>query len=860
MMDGQRGHTPERRTLPRQGMLPGAFHLGYPPPRGRWDEMVDGNGALRPQWERFVTFLGGMAPEEMKRRWDLSLRLISENGVTYNVYGDPRGLDRPWPLDPLPMILTGQEWQSMEAALIQRATLLNLILADLYGERLLLSGDLLPPAVVMAHPGYLRPVHGVEPPGGTFLHLYAADLARSPDGQWWVVNDRCEAPSGAGYALENRAIIGRLMTDMLGRQRVKPLTPFFEKIQETLAALCPRGRDGGRTVLMTPGPYNETYFEHAYLARHLGCTLVEGEDLTVRDNCVWLKTLDGLQPVSVILRRTTGAFCDPLELRSESLLGVAGLAQAVRAGTVAVANTLGSGVIEGGALAPFLPGLARHLLGEDLKLPSVATWWCGQQQPRDYVFANLERLVVKPAFAGNDAMSPLFGQQLSAAGRAELFDAIQARPEYFIAQERVHLSTVPVLSGDTLDPRPLMLRVYLAAHNGGYVAMPGGLTRVASERGGSLVSIQEGGGSKDTWIIASDRSGRAQTVVSRVSPPVKLVRGARDLPSRVAENLFWFGRYLERGEDTARLLRAAFSRAGSFVHLGSADELPLALAMLRRNFQPEDELSDDAQAHAVAVMAFGTEHADGMRGIVDRVHRRAWLARDRLSADTWRSVNRLLQAVTAVEGTADLLLEDALNALNDVVLASEAMSGLVMENMTRGLSWRFIDLGRRLERSVQVLELLSGILTRPDGTGGPALDVLLEVFDSAMTYRSRYLSAPQFAPVVDLLLADEANPRSLGFQLRAIEDHVNQLADASRRSAFLGHEQRLAVWLTGAVRTAEIEVLCIADEDGETRNLAQFLEVLRSKLWELSETVTRQYFTHALASGRAVGKRPYSWL
>ncbi|HIJ64170.1 MAG TPA: circularly permuted type 2 ATP-grasp protein [Rhodospirillaceae bacterium] len=858
-MDGQQDDSQERRVAPRQGVLPGAFRLGYPMPRGRWDEMVDAEGALRPQWERFVGFLGGMPTEEMKRRWTLSLRLISENGVTYNVYGDPRGLDRPWPLDPLPMILTTQEWRSIEAALVQRATLLNGILADLYGPRRLLSSELLPPEVVLAHPGYLRPVHGVKPPGGTYLHLYAADLARSPDGQWWVVNDRCEAPSGAGYALENRAIIGRLMADMLRRQPVKPLTPFFEKFQETLAGLTPAGRDDGRIVLMTPGPYNETYFEHAYLARHLGYTLVEGEDLTVRDGRVWLKTLDGLQPVSVILRRTTAAYCDPLELRSESLLGVAGLAQAIRAGNVVVANSLGSGVIEGGALAPFLPGLARHLLGEELKMPSVATWWCGQQQPRDYVYANLERLVVKPAFAATDAMTPLFGHDLSAADRAKLFEAIRRRPDHFIAQERVHLSTAPVLTGDSLDPRPLMLRVYLAAHGGGYVAMPGGLTRVASERGGSLVSIQEGGGSKDTWILA-ERSERAQAATVRTAPPVRLVRGARDLPSRVADNLYWFGRYLERSEDTARLLRAAFSRVGSYVRLGSADELPLTLAMLRRNFKTKAGLSDDAQVQEVAVMAFGAEHPDGVRAIVERVHRRAWLARDRLSPDTWRAVNRLLQAVTAVEPDPPPNLEDALNGLNDLVLAAEAMSGLVMENMTRGLAWRFVDLGRRLERSLQVLDQVSGILPHPGRTGGPALEVLLEVFDSTMTYRSRYLSAPQFAPVVDLLIADEANPRSLAFQLQAIEEHMNQLA-ASRRSPFLGAEQRLAVWLTGAVRTAEIEIVCLPDEDGESRNLAHFLEVLRSKLWELSETVTRQYFTHAVTGGRAVSvRRADTWL
>ncbi|HIJ38950.1 MAG TPA: circularly permuted type 2 ATP-grasp protein, partial [Rhodospirillaceae bacterium] len=762
-----------------------------------------------------------------------------------------------WQLDPLPMILTATEWRGIETALVQRASLLNAVLGDLYGAQDLLCKGLLPPAVMLAHPGYLRPLQSIDPPGGVHLHLYAADIARAPDGQWWVVNDRCEAPSGAGYALENRGIIGRLMADMLRHQPVKPLTPFFEKLRDSLAALSPRSRETPRMVLLTPGPYNETYFEHAYMARHLGFTLVEGGDLTVRDGRVWLKTLEGLQPVDVILRRTSAAFCDPLELRSDSLLGVAGLVQAVRHGTVAVANALGSGVIEGGALGPFLPGLAKHLLGEDLKMPSVASWWCGQEQPRAYVEANLERLVLKTAFAASDSMAPQFGEQLTPAERADLCQVINRRPHDFIAQERVHLSTAPVWCGDTLDSRPLMLRVYLAAHDGGYVVMPGGLTRVASERGGPLVSIQEGGGSKDTWVLA-EKAEKKPVILKQVAAPAKLVRGARDLPSRVADNLFWFGRYLERSEDTARLLRAAFSRAGSLARFGSAEELPLALAILKRNFRPDEDLSDEAQVAAIAEMAFDPENPDGVRAIVERVYRRASLARDRLSPDTWRAVNRLLQAVTSIKPGPGMILEEAVGALNDLVLASEAMSGLVMENMTRGLAWRFVDLGRRLERSVQVLELVSGILAQTDGTASSALDVLLEISDSTMTYRSRYLSAPQFAPVVDLLIADEINPRSLAFQLTALDAHMNTLA-ASRRSAFLGHEQRLTVWLTGAVRTAEIELLCAADEDGESRNLANFLEVLRSKLWELSEVVTQQYFTHATASSRTASLQVDSW-
>jgi uncharacterized circularly permuted ATP-grasp superfamily protein/uncharacterized alpha-E superfamily protein len=836
----------------KQGLLPGAFRLGYPPPRGHWDEMVAGDGWLRPHWDVLARHLLSLPVDEMDRRWQRGLRLIRENGVTYNVYGDPRGADRPWQLDPIPMILPAEEWRGIESALIQRATLLDRILADVYGPQQLLAEGLLPPMVVFAHPGYLRALRHILVPGGIRLHLYAADLARSPNGQWWVVSDRCEAPSGAGYALENRITIARTLTEMLRAQPVEPLTPFLYKLRDTLFSLSPRRHEAPRTVLLTPGHHNESYFEHAYLARQLGYTLVEAEDLTVRDGRAFLKTLDGLQPVDVILRRTDGAYCDPLELRHESTLGIAGLVQAVRRGTVVVANSLGSGIVESGALAPFLPILAQRLLGEDLKLPSVATWWCGGDVEREYVLANLDQLVVKTASPGPGSMQPVFGDGLSPDRRSELTAAIRCRPGRFLAQEWVKLSTVPVWSGGTVEPRRLMLRVFLAAHDGSYVAMPGGLTRVAAEREGSVVSMQQGGGSKDTWVLAAD-GDRRPSVMRSVDLPAKLVRGAHDLPSRTAENLYWFGRNVERTEGTTRLLRAALSRAGSGASLGAAEKLPVALGLLSRLCRLSEDSGIEERTAAVADASFDPEHAHGLRASVERMHRTAGLVRDRLSLDTWRAVNRLYQEVVQAAQGNTLNMEDLVNQLNSVVLACEALSGLSMENMTRGLGWRFVDVGRRLERGIYVLDTLSGVVLQKGGTDSSSLEILLEVSDSAMTYRSRYLSMPQFAPVLDLLLADGSNPRSLAFQLEAMDAHMAQLA-ASRRSAFTTPEQRLTIWLTGAVRTADVEVLAKPDEDGGRRSLATFLEVLRSKLWELSETLTREYFTHAVSRSSAAGR------
>jgi uncharacterized circularly permuted ATP-grasp superfamily protein/uncharacterized alpha-E superfamily protein len=856
--DMERRRQPPDETLIGQGSLPGAFRLGYPMVRGRWDEMVDGTGSLRPQWDGFIDGLSGFPHQEMLHRWDLGQRLIRENGVTYNVYRDPRGLDRPWQLDPVPMILAAEEWRQIEDAMVQRATLLNQVLADLYGRRSLLKDGLVPPAMLFGHPGYLRPLHGVAPPGGIYLHLYAADLARSPDGRWWVMSDRCEAPSGAGYALENRAILSRMLPEMLRRQPVESLVPFFQKLRESFYDLSPRHRETPRIVLLTPGPYNETFFEHAYLARFLGYTLVEAADLTVRDDHVYLKTLDGLQPVDVILRRTDASYCDPLELRSDSALGVAGLVQAVRRGSVVVANALGSGLLDSGALAPFLPTLSRYLLDEDLAFPTIRTWWCGRDEDRRRVLANLDRMVIKSAFPGNAVLpQPVFGDALSATKRAELAAAIGRRPQAFLAQERIKLSTVPVWQNGTLDPRPLSIRVFVAAHDGEYLVMPGALTRIAAERSGTIVSMQFGGGSKDTWVLSEEQPRRAPQP-RPFDPPAKLVRGAHDLPSRVADNLYWFGRYVERSEDTTRLLRSALSRIGSTAGYGAAAELPAALGLLDRLHRPAAGLRSEDAIEAITRVNFEPTQIHGLRATIERVHRMAAIVRDRLSLDTWRAVGRLHAEVAAIEENDWSNAEEWVDRLNRVVLACEALSGLAMENMTRGLAWRFVDIGRRIERGMHVVDILSNILANLGDNASTALDVLLEVSDSAMTYRSRYLSAPQFAPVLDLLLADESNPRSLAFQNAALGQHMDQVA-AGRRSAFYGPEQRLTIWLCGAVRTAEVDVLALPDEDGGFRNLAAFLEVLRSKLWELSETLTREYFTHAV-SRTPTGRLPFKEL
>ncbi|MBX9634945.1 MAG: circularly permuted type 2 ATP-grasp protein, partial [Magnetospirillum sp.] len=515
--------------------------------------MVGADGSVRPHWHEFIQSLNALSPEELAQRWDFGRNLLRENGVTYNVYGDDAGLERPWQLETLPIILPAAEWSTIAQAVAQRATLLNAIIADLYGPRTLITRGLLPPTLLHANPAYLRPCHGWTPAGGRHLHVYAAELARGADGCWRVIADRTEVPAGAGYALENRTIVSRVLPEFFRSMPVERLGPFFDTLRRTLQSLSPRHNDDPRIVLLTPGPYNETYFEHAFLARHLGFTLVQGEDLTVRDNKVFLKTLTGLQQVDVVLRRTNGDWCDPLELRGDSTLGVAGLLQSAQAGNVVIANALGSGLLDGSAIMPFLPKIARAMLSEDLRMPSIASWWCGQDHERRQVLDNLHRLTLRPAF--HNRVRPVAGAGLTNPQRADLANLIRTKPWDWVAQEMGSMSSVPVWNDGRLEPQHTVLRVFAVASEQGWHVMHGGLARVSAERDLLTARLQTGGGgSKDLWVLA-DPTAHATIHTRQHAAPVKLTRGNRDLPSRVADNMFWLGRYLERCEASTRLLR-----------------------------------------------------------------------------------------------------------------------------------------------------------------------------------------------------------------------------------------------------------------------------------------------------------------
>jgi len=844
-------------TLPAKATAGGDPFRGYRPPEGTYDEFVDASGAPRRPWQKFASSVAQLGLGELALRWDQAQRLIRDNGVTYNLYGDSFGNARPWPLDALPLLMAGEEWRRLSAGLDQRARLLNLLVADIYGPRRLLAEGLLPPALIFGHPGFTRPYQGQAVPRQCYLHLYAADLVRSGD-SWWVLADRTEAPSGSGYALENRIVVSQMLSQVFHDCQAQRLASYFIELRKTLRDLAPQNRDNPRIVLLSQGPRNPNYFEDAYLARYLGYTLVEGGDLAVRGNRVLLKTLSGLLPVDVILRRLDDEDCDPLELRGDSSLGVAGLLQAARSGHVVIANALGSGLVESPAFLAFLPGLCRALLGEELKLPSVATWWCGDPQAMNYVLANLNRLVIKQAFR-RGAQEPIFGEHLSRLNTAQLADNIRAHPYAYVGQEQITGSTAPVWNGGEVQPWHVSLRTFLVRSQDGYYALPGGLARAAGPAGTSEAMPAEG--SKDVWVL-SEGPVKHVSLLTPAGQPIELKRSGADLPSRVADNLFWLGRQVERAEGAARLLRTVFIRLASESERDSMPELPVLIRALADQGQIEPGFVVEGIRQQLPAIEnelpramFDEQQPGSLRHTVTSLYRLASMVRDRMSLDSWRILNRLEQQSQPPRRGRTLEPAEVLAILSDLIIDLAAFAGLSTESMTRTQGWRFLDIGRRLERSLYTISLARNAVVQVPAQEGPVLESLLEVADSQMTYRSRYLSSLQLAPVLDLILTDETNPRSLAFQLVALADHVEQLP-RDRNQPQRSPEQRIMMSALGGIRMVDIEALCEVQQGGERTHLERLLSRLAMQLPKLSDVISHRYLIHAGSSRQLAEIRP----
>jgi uncharacterized circularly permuted ATP-grasp superfamily protein/uncharacterized alpha-E superfamily protein len=818
---------------------------------GRYDEMLDRTGAVRPHWQQLATAFAAMAPDEYGQRLASAMRMVRENGVTYNVYDEASGLGRQWQLDIAPFVVSARDWTAIEAAVTQRARLADALLRDIYGDGRLVREGIIPAQLIVGHPQYLRALAGVRPPEGVHVHLYSADLARASDGSWTVLASRADAPTGLGYALENRVVVSQTFPELFGDLGVQRLASFFRHFREGVAGLA---RGSGAAVLLTPGPYNEAYFEHAYLARYLGLELVEGDDLSVRNGNVYVRTLGGLARVSVIFRRLDSNFADPLELRADSELGVPGLVDVVRAGNVVVANALGGGVIESPGLDAYLPNAARALFGEELLVPDIPTVWCGTAWGRAEGLARVRDGVIRNAF---DA-SPLFsrgssarlGSDLSAAELEAFAGEIERRGAASVVHDIVPPGVAPTFERGGFASRPMSLRVFAAWTPGGYVVMPGGLARIAADDTVRALSMQSGAASKDVWALAS---GPVDTF-SLLRPPsarLEIRRSGNEAPSRAMDNLLWLARYAERTENLIRVLRAVVLRlAGDTGFTATMNAVDLAQRLLvpldhvsEKAIRAAADGDDDEQLRdEVAAVIFGQEKA-GLQRLLRRVARTAWAARDRLSPDTWRAIYALTtwdgryEPAGAFDGTGAQAYLDAL------IRRSAAISGLSAENMTRGNNWLFFDLGRRLERTFSVCRLARHTLATTNERESAAIQLALEIADSAMTYSYRYRNAFQAAPTIDLLLLDASNPRAVAFQVDAIVRHAVDLpmiTEVQQR----GRARALAEGLYRHVAAADAFALAEMGAAGRREGLIALLDDIEVTTARIADAVGDAYLQH----------------
>ena len=833
---------------------------------GIYDEMYAADNKALPYWQRFMTALDSMGNEKLELRRREAQRLLRENGVTYNVYGDTQNLPRPWRLDPVPLLISSEEWAVIEAGLKQRAELLDLILKDIYGKQNLLKKGLLPAELIYGHEGFLHPCVGAVQNQQQHLTLYTANLARGPNGRMWVLDDRTQAPSGSGYALENRTVMRRVFPDIFRETEVHRLSGFFKTLCKGLADIAPHNKEDPRIVILTPGPLNETYFEHAYLAAHLGFTLVQGGDLTVRDGRVWLKSLAGLQAVDVVLRRVDDSFCDPLELRSSSQLGVAGLLDAVRRGNVAIANPLGSSVLENPGLMAFLPRLARYFLNQELKLSSVATWWCGQRRERDFVLQNLDRLVIK-SINRSQSDHAVFGGLLSSQEKDLLRRQIIAKPHAFIGQEQVSFSTLPAFIDHRIEPRNAVLRNFVVATGDDYVVMPGGLTRIARQKDNFIVSNQAGGISKDTWVLASEPD---KPVSLWIQPKRNQLIDAvtEPLTSRAADNLFWVGRHLERIEAATRLLRTVLLKHRETLEVKDPIDNECLKVLLRTltqvtgtypGFIKGDMLRLKAPEAELLSLAKDSHRKGTLTANILAFMQSAFSIRDLWSQDTWRSVDNIQRRwQQRVMNNNDINVEQLPNHLDDLITGLVAFTGLTSESMTREAAWLMLDSGRRLERALSLIALLRSTLAlrHEDALQNQMLEAVLVTTDSLTIYQRRYRSFIQLPMVLELLLLDETHPRSVAYQLQQLTIHVDALPRARGKSQ-LSVEERLILKAYTDLRLCNVlELTRGHEEEGIYKELDQLLSNTADLLWRIAEVIAEAYFSHSQTSQLMIPNTP----
>lgn len=842
-----------------------ARSVAVPADAGHYDELRSGGaggGALAEHWRAFFEHVGLQGLNELDRRQDSIHRQLRDNGVSYNVYADDSGQQRPWAVDLLPLILTTQDWAQIEAGVHQRARLLNAMMGDLYGANELLNKALLPPALVQGHPDYLRALKGIRPLGDTWLHICAFDLARGPDGRWWVIGQRTQAPSGLGYLLENRIAVSRQFPRAFAGLRVQRLAASYRAFLQGLQKLSPEG-ENAHIALLTPGPYNETYFEHAYLARYLGISLVEGNDLTVRDQRLFLKTLKGLEPVHVLIKRMDDAWIDPLKMRADSSLGVPGLVQVLRAGNLVMANMPGSSLLESSAIQGFLPGVCQHMLGESLLIPSLATWWCGEDASLRSVLPQLRKGVIRSTYP-HHSNAVIMGRNMGPAELDEWSGKLVRHPDNYTVQEWLPLPQTPTWTGDQLVPRSAMLRVFaLSDGPGSWRVLPGGLVRIA-RRGQLFATMQRGGSSADCWVMTDGQVDHTSMMQS-MPTSLELASYKRPVTSRSAENLFWLGRYTERAENSVRMARIVLE------HLSG--EEPTSAPLLRwldsvaRDMSlvlpgvPSADLAPRVFARSLIANlspAPGSEAGDNSFSVgfnLRSLRSSASQVRDRLSSEHWHLISRCENAFAieceALSGDSSFAINEAISALNNASEMLAAITGSQTDRMVRDDGWRLLSIGRHIERLITLSQALRQALAEQSLQDTAGFEAAVALFDSTITFHALYQQRRDMVALVNLLVMDRDNPRSLAWVVHTMRSRLAKMAQsATVQDADLGGDlPDPAKWDLSALSNWQ------RDEEGQRvwDALGRLLDDCENAAWNLSEEITRRHFSHADVRHRSLG-------
>ena len=861
---------------------------GYHAPPGRTDEFLDARGAVRTRWKQVAAAVDGYGRDGLLARREELARLLRNEGATYNVAVDGHSLRRPWTLDPVPLVLDPSEWAGLERAVAQRSAVLDLVNADLYGERTLLARGLVPAEVVLGHPAFLRPCAGIAQPGANRLFLTAVDVVREAGGGFRAVADRSQAPSGLGYSLVNRSALSRVLPTLHRSSGVERQAGFFRAIRAGIARAVPDDVDEPRVVILTPGPLSETYFEHAYLASYLGYPLVEGRDLVVQNNRVWLRSLSGLDPVDAVIRRVDDRWCDPVELRADSLLGVPGLLEVVRRGRVAVLNPLGAGILESPALAGLLADVAPALLGEDLALRGPESWWCGRPGGLSHVLARFDDLLLLPV-QPTGGRRPVRPELLSAAERDELRARVRARPGDWVGQEILAPSTVPTVDDDgSLVPRPAVLRTFAVADGpaggGGardFRLLPGGLTRVGAATDSLVISSRGDGTSKDTWVASTEPAlQQSPWLPSRraVPGPVIVPEPPAALPGRAAARLFTVGRSAEHAELVVRLIRTVLARLDQ--PLGSGDDggaqsLQVLLSALgsASGFAPATDDDDppvpggggpDAGTLAEGVLPndrtalallFDERVQGSLVSTLGVLVEAAYSVREQLSADTWQLVGDMEEELGLFRRRPPTQFVGAQPSLLRLQRSLLALSGVCAENMERDPAWLFLDGGRRLERARSLVRLLRSVLVekRAGVVEDLLVESLLKTSESLLIFRRRSGSILHVSGALDLLVYDVANPRSVLFQLDRLVAHLAELPKRSSAQR-LGNEERLALEATTRLRLTDPDRLAAVDATGRRVELDTVFATADGLLGDLLDSLQRTYFAHERLSVLAGGQ------